>query len=209
MARFILLTALTLASAAVHFDTSHAAFEKFMQTHGRNYAGAEKEQRFLYFQENAAQVAAVARATPLAKFKLDGFTDWSPKEIKRQRPSNPMSTVYKNAEVQEQFSDELVHAAYANGPIDWVAKGAVTPAISQGRCGTCAQFSAVGDIEAQWFLAGHPLVALAVQGESPSSLPRAFQQYTPLFLQRHLLTLFPALPCNPSLLSLFLPGLQR
>lgn len=48
--------------------------------------------------------------------------------------------------------------------IDWVARGAVTTPISQGRCATCAQFSATANIEAQWHLGGgHPLEALAVQ----------------------------------------------
>ena len=43
-------------------------------------------------------------------------------------------------EQQTPFSDEAVAAA-ASSSIDWVAKGAVTTPISQGRCATCAQFS--------------------------------------------------------------------
>lgn len=65
-------------------------------------------------------------------------------------------------EQQTPFSDEAVAAA-ASSSIDWVAKGAVTTPISQGRCATCAQFSATANVEAQWHLAGHPLVPLAVQ----------------------------------------------
>jgi len=63
-------------------------------------------------------------------------------------------------EHQPKFSETAVANA---GPIDWVEKGAVTTPISQGRCATCAQFSATANVEAAWFLAGHPLQALAVQ----------------------------------------------
>ena len=37
--------------------------------------------------------------------------------------------------------------AAADGSIDWVTKGAVTPATSQGRCATCQDFSAIADVE--------------------------------------------------------------
>lgn len=73
------------------------------------------------------------------------------------------------AEPQKLFSNAAV-VATAGSPIDWSTEEnprhtvAVTPAISQGRCGTCAQFSATANIEGQWHLGGgHPLVPLAVQ----------------------------------------------
>ena len=75
----------------------------------------------------------------------------------------PHRLAYHGATEQPRFSDAAIASA-KQSPIDWVAKGAVTAAISQGRCGTCAQFSATADIEAQWHIVGkHPLVALAVQ----------------------------------------------
>jgi hypothetical protein len=49
------------------------------------------------------------------------------------------------------------------GAIDWVAKGAVTPATSQGRCATCQDFSAIADVEGAWFRSGHPLTKLSEQ----------------------------------------------
>lgn len=73
------------------------------------------------------------------------------------------SPLYSNAGEQPLFSAAAIQRAMASGPIDWVTKGAVTPAISQGRCATCAQFSATGDIEGQWHLAGNKLTPLAVQ----------------------------------------------
>ena len=49
------------------------------------------------------------------------------------------------------------------GPIDWVTKGAVTPATSQGRCGTCQSFSCIADVEGAWFTSGHALTKLSEQ----------------------------------------------
>ena len=47
--------------------------------------------------------------------------------------------------------------------IDWVKKGAVTPATSQGRCATCQDFSCIADVEGAWHLAGNPLLKLSEQ----------------------------------------------
>ena len=49
------------------------------------------------------------------------------------------------------------------GAIDWVEKGAVTPATSQGRCATCQDFSAIADVEGAWFRSGLPLIKLSEQ----------------------------------------------
>lgn len=49
------------------------------------------------------------------------------------------------------------------GPINWVSKGAVWPATSQGRCATCQDFSCVADIEGAWFTSGHKLIKLSEQ----------------------------------------------
>ena len=58
--------------------------------------------------------------------------------------------------------DSLPRTGSADGAIDWVEKGAVTPATSQGRCATCQDFSAIADVESAWHLSGgHPLTKQA------------------------------------------------
>lgn len=149
--------------ADVPFLLDRQAFTKWKEEYGRNYESAEEEdRRFDFFVRNGEQIAATARANPLATFGLDEFADWSSEEFRVQRPLDA-AWLWEGAEEQASFSEEAVAAAIAAGDIDWVEKGAVLPPTSQGRCGTCAQFSATANIEAQWHLAGHPLVKLSEQ----------------------------------------------
>jgi len=139
------------------------AFREWQEEYGRVYATVEEEDmRFEQFTRSVATIAETARANPMATFGLDDFADWTAEELRAHRPLNG-APVWPDAEEQAAFSQEAVSAARAAGSIDWVERGAVLPATSQGRCGTCAQFSATANIEAQWFLAGHPLQKLSEQ----------------------------------------------
>ena len=51
----------------------------------------------------------------------------------------------------------------ASGEVNWVSAGAVTTPTSQGRCGTCQDFSCIADVEGAWFTSGHPLIKLSEQ----------------------------------------------
>eukprot|EP01050_Picozoa_sp_SAG11_P004309 SAG11_NODE_272_length_11319_cov_9.730481_7_plen_347_part_00 len=142
---------------------SRDAFENWAAAHGRHYTTeGEADARFLLYEANERAMKMVSAVAPLAHFAMDEFGDWSEAELEAQRPlwgdEEHWRAISRAAVVQHDFSEDA-----EVGPIDWVAKGAVTAPISQGRCGTCAQFSSTANIEAQWHLAGHPLIPLAVQ----------------------------------------------
>ena len=180
------LAALALVGLAVAAPVSD--FAAWKNRNGKTYSGAEHARRELFFAANAAEIAARDAASPLASYAPDLFADRSPKELAGMRGLTEDAVAFADAEAQPPFTDGAVAAAAAAGAIDWVAKGnytsnpsvargvqvfppdrllvvpgAVNKPISQGRCGTCAQFSATANIEAQWHLAGHPLVYLATQ----------------------------------------------
>lgn len=150
-----------LGFAVLSFLASASAdtFAAWQTRHHRTYATA-KEQAFraTNFDINAKEVEANNAANPHATFALDEWADWSDAELAGLRggPFYPP----KDAEVLTKFDDDAVRSA---GPIDWVDMGAVNIPVSQGRCGTCAQFSATADIEAQWYLHGHGLIKLSEQ----------------------------------------------
>ena len=128
-------------------------FADWMAVHHRSYASpAEHAMREANFEASVRRVAASARANPHARFALDHTADWSAEELS----GGGALQIPHDAAVQPPFSDAAV--ARAVGPIDWVERGAVTTPTSQGRCGTCAQFSAVADFALRAFFVA--LVAL-------------------------------------------------
>ena len=138
-------------------DTQFSVWARFNH---RTYATpAEAAARKANFAANLARIEASNKANPYATFSLDFTADWSAEEF----AGGGALRIPADATVQPPFTDAAVNATHAIGPIDWVELGAVTKPTSQGRCGTCAQFSATADIEAQWFLAGHGLVKLSEQ----------------------------------------------
>ena len=89
------------------------------------------------------------------------FADWTVEERRGLTGYDPSKR--PRGTISITFTEASVAKAKAAGDIDWVAKGAVTPATSQGRCATCQDFSAAADIEGAWFTSGHPLTKLSEQ----------------------------------------------
>lgn len=155
----LLAAVIGTAASLVSEDSLAAQFADWQLAHGRKYtSAAEVAARFSNFVANSARIEESARKNRHAKFGLDFTADWSASEL-----AGGALKVPSDAAVQPPFSDAAIKAARGAGPLDWVELGAVTTPTSQGRCGTCAQFSATADIEAQWFLAGNGLVKLSEQ----------------------------------------------
>ena len=138
-----------------------ALFEEWRVAHGRTYtSAAETETRFAAFVHNQAAMSHNQATSPLATYKLDSFADWSLAELRGLRGG--ASSLPEGAQLV-QPDEAAVSKAHAAGAIDWVSRGVVTTPTSQGRCGTCQDFSAIADIESAWALAGNPLTKFSEQ----------------------------------------------
>jgi C1A family cysteine protease len=132
----------------------------FQSTFGRRYATvAEEQHRQACFAKNL-QIIEQRNQQGTAFHAVNKFSDLCADEFK----------VYHNLKVDlnrtrneiTPFSAEEVAKALETS-VDWRAKGAVTVVKDQGQCGSCWSFSATGNMEGQWKLAGHDLVSISEQ----------------------------------------------
>jgi C1A family cysteine protease len=158
MRALIVLAVLVVAvSAATDYE---GMFRDFKATYGRVYASqSENARRFQVFVENMRKAEKLQALNPLAKFGVNEFSDVSAAEFKVRHNAQRHF-----AKVAEKKGPAAMTGVTALPPsIDWRKKGAVTYVKNQGQCGSCWSFSTTGNIEGQWFLAGHTLVALSEQ----------------------------------------------
>ena len=162
MARCIaFFCALAAYAFAVELGSTRALFEQWRVEQARVYNSVpEKDARFAAFAQNYAAMMMAQQANPLATYKLDSFADWSLAELRGLRGG--ARSLPQGAQ-PVQPTEAAVSKAHAAGAIDWVTRGVVTTPTSQGRCGTCQDFSAIADIEGAWALAGNPLTKFSEQ----------------------------------------------
>jgi len=137
-------------------------FKTFMKKFNKVYeTTAEFEHRFDIFKQSLKKIDRLNARNSTATYGVTKFSDLSIEEFKGQflntapfvKQSNwPVAPLYTEAEIA------ALPTAW-----DWSEKGAVTPVKNQGDCGSCWAFSATGNMEGQWFLAGNSLVGLSEQ----------------------------------------------
>lgn len=163
----LILAALVVALVAVSVralyvdDAVDSKFTAFKTTHGKVYATAEEEAfRKKVFAQNMRTAANLRAANPFASFGATQFADLTLEEFRTRYI--PGAEMFAKA---LQSRGPLVGDRNAAAPpsADWREKGAVTPVKDQGSCGSCWAFSAIGNIEAVWKLAGNPLTPLSEQ----------------------------------------------
>jgi cysteine peptidase B len=138
-------------------------FEEFKQTYGRVYATVEEElQRLRNFEHNVEAMKVHQARNPHATFGVTKFFDLSAGEF-RKHYLNGASHFKAAKALSARLPVVSADVSAAPAEKDWRTEGAVTPVKDQGSCGSCWAFSAVGNIEGQWKLAGHPLVRLSEQ----------------------------------------------
>jgi C1A family cysteine protease len=153
------------ATAQNPTDADRKEFADWMKQYGKTYdSNGEEENRLQTYLENRAVAAKLSEENPLAEFGANAFSDLSEKEFAVYHNSANFYAMSNKTLVPQwpDYSDEEVTEALASS-IDWVSKGAVTPVKNQGQCGSCWAFSATGNIEGQWKLAGHPLTSVSEQ----------------------------------------------
>jgi C1A family cysteine protease len=146
---------------ALTVPSFNASFDDFVALYRREYgSAAETARRKAIYAENMKAAAALMETNPLADFGPTRFADMAAAEFRQLRLQGirPASSDSAPPKARHPSQQPL-----PLNSIDWRAKGAVTAVKDQGQCGSCWSFAAIGNIEGQWFLAGHPLAALSEQ----------------------------------------------
>lgn len=165
MVALVALLSVSPTTAAVTVDSAVLKeFSQFKQKFGKRYNSiAEEMKRMRIFEENMYASQLLNSMNPHAEYGVNQFSDLAREEF--------VSMYANSAEYYAQAPRSNERALLRSSPfklsrpstIDWREKGAVTPVKDQGECGSCWAFSAIGNIEGQWFLGGQSLVNLSEQ----------------------------------------------
>jgi len=114
------------------------------------------------FKDNLARISLLNSQYPGVRFGVNKFADLTKEEFKGQYLSKEINSAKDpNWPVAREYTSAVLGKIPASW--DWRTKGAVTAVKDQGMCGSCYRFSATGNIEGQWILAGNQLVGLSEQ----------------------------------------------
>jgi len=153
-----------IAVSAVLLSTeasTDANFDAWQRKYARTTTAASLPGRYANFLANSRNMAELQARSPLATYFADETADWSVDEL-RARTSGAVANVTSGMAVHKRFEPSEA-ARLLDNDIDWVSRGMVTRPESQGRCGTCLDFSGTASVESAWAVAGHPLQRLSVQ----------------------------------------------
>ncbi|TGZ68103.1 hypothetical protein CRM22_004444 [Opisthorchis felineus] len=134
-------------------------YENFKRKYNKYFENDEDQRRLEIFKENLEQ-AKIYQQTDLgtAKYGVTKFFDLTDEEFEAQYLTAKFPEIIEpTEEIRMNWTKEL--PPY----FDWREKGAVSPVVNQGRCGCCWSFSAVQNIEGQWFLRYGRLFRLSAQ----------------------------------------------
>lgn len=165
--RFSLIVAFLLVAVAGEHTNNYyqKMFSEFKRKFDRNYPAEEEKKRFFIFVENLKKADLLQAANPFATFGVNSFADMGAEEFKvlyhnAEKGYKALASLHDTKTVVDVSEEKMKITPTF---FDWRQKGAVTAVKDQGQCGSCWAFSTTGNIEGQWFLAGHALVSLSEQ----------------------------------------------
>jgi len=145
-------------------------YNDYKLTYGRVYPTEEDSYRFKCFRANLDLIEQ-RNALGGERHGVNAFTDVCADEFKRTHNGYKRNLTFSADILASSNSAQSSAAGPPAAPIspsipinqtvDWRKLGAVTPIKNQGSCGSCWAFSAVANMEGQWFLAGNTLVGLS------------------------------------------------
>eukprot|EP01064_Diplonema_japonicum_P038116 TRINITY_DN9129_c0_g2_i1.p1 TRINITY_DN9129_c0_g2~~TRINITY_DN9129_c0_g2_i1.p1 ORF type:complete len:346 (+),score=63.09 TRINITY_DN9129_c0_g2_i1:47-1039(+) len=134
--------ALALTAAAV--EGSGGEFESWMDAHGREYNGEEKQMRREAFENNMNAAKEMQEKNPKAVFGGNGLADLTTEEFATMRAEVDFDDEPK----PDLFDDDKVRKAETK-TLDWRMKNAVNPVVDQGLCASGWAHAAIATLEGQ------------------------------------------------------------
>lgn len=158
------LSAMVASAASSEPVDLTTRFADFKAKYDRRYSTeAEEAKRFATFAANMQKAEKLNALNPKATFGSGPFADYTEAEFKSYHSADAYfkGSTQREAELVHMSQEEKARAAGQS--IDWRQHGAVTGVKNQEQAECCYAFSATGNIEGQWKLAGHELTSLSEQ----------------------------------------------
>ncbi len=135
--------------------TTLKQFEAFMRTHNKLYGSYEEMyNRFEVFKTNLDTIEWINTLATSSVHGVTQFADLSPEEFK---------AIYLTLQMKPVTAERKTFPPTTETSWDWRDHGAMTGVKNQGSCGSCWAFSAIANIEGQYFLGGNTLTSFSEQ----------------------------------------------
>nr|AAK28439.1 cysteine protease 3 precursor [Clonorchis sinensis] len=148
-----------LGSNIPESENARQLYEEFKLKYKKSYSNDDDEYRFRVFKDNLLRIKQfqnMERGT--AKYGVTQFSDLTAQEFKVRYLRSKFGGVPVDREPVP-----FIRMDVDDDNFDWRNHGAVGPVLDQGDCGSCWAFSAVGNIEGQWFRKTDNLLQLSEQ----------------------------------------------